>query len=147
MYIRQAGCTYNAWGSFTKNKQRIQKFNETGDSRYIYQTKLDKSCFHSDMAYGDFKDLSRGIAADIVLYDKAFNIAKNPSYDQYERGLASMVYEFFGKKSSSNSFKIQFFSNQELAVEIHKPIIRKFERQKVYSSFKEIFPVLILLCH
>ena len=91
--------------------------------------------------------MSTRIAADKVLCDKAFNIAKNPSYDRYERGLASLVYEFFSKKSSGNSFKIKFLSNQELAVEIHKLVIRKFEKQKVYSSFKEIFAVLILLIY
>ena len=127
MHLRQAGFTYSICRPFTKNKQKIQKFKETGDSRYIDQTKLDRPCFHNDMAYEDYKDLPRRIAADKVLYDKAFNIAKNPSYDSYERGLALMVHQFFGKKSSGNSFKIKYMSNQELAVEIHKPIIRKFE--------------------
>ena len=51
--------TYNASGPFTRNKERVQKFKETGDSRYIYQNKLDKVCFQQDMAYGDFKDLNR----------------------------------------------------------------------------------------
>ena len=53
------------------------------------------------MAYGDFKDLARRTASDKVLRDKAFNIAKNPKYDGYKRGLASMVYKFFDKKSAS----------------------------------------------
>ena len=51
------------------------------------------------MAYGDFKDLKRRTFSDKVLRDKAFNIAKNPKYDGYQRGLASMVYKFFDKKS------------------------------------------------
>ena len=50
------------------------------------------------MAYGDFKDLARRTASDIALKDKAFNIAKNPKYDGYQRGLASVVYNFFDKK-------------------------------------------------
>ena len=58
------------------------------------------------MAYGDFKDLTRGIAADKVLHDKAFNIAKDPKYDGYQRGLASMVYKFFDKNTSKNKIKI-----------------------------------------
>ena len=54
------------------------------------------------MAYGDFKDLARRTASDTVLGDKAFNIAKNPKYDGYQRGLASIVYKFFDKKSSDS---------------------------------------------
>ena len=59
MHLRQPGFTYSACELFTKNKQSIQKFKETGDSRYTYQDKLDKVCFQHDMAYGDFKDLTR----------------------------------------------------------------------------------------
>ena len=53
------------------------------------------------MAYGDFKDIARRTASDKFLRDKAFNIAKNPKYDGYQRGLASMVYKFFDKKAAS----------------------------------------------
>ena len=84
-----------------KNKERIQKFKETGHTRYIYRNELDKACFQHDMAYGDFKDLAKRTASDKVLRDKAFNIVKNPKYDGYQRGLASMVYKFFDKKSAS----------------------------------------------
>ena len=62
----------------TKNKERIQKFKETGDSRYIYQNELDKACFQHAMAYGDFKDLTRRTASDKILRDKAFSLDKNP---------------------------------------------------------------------
>ena len=55
------------------------------------------------MAYGEFKDLARRTASDKCLRDKAFNTAKNPKYDGYQRGFASMVYKFFDKKSSSGS--------------------------------------------
>ena len=97
MHLRQPGFTYRACGPFTKTKERIQKFKQTEDSRYIYRNELDKVCFQHDMAYGDFKDLKRRTAADNVLRDKAFNIAKNPKYGGYQRGLASMVYKFFDK--------------------------------------------------
>ena len=76
-----------------KNKERIQKFRETGDSQYIYQNKLDKACFQHDMAYGDFKDLTKRITFDKILRDKAFNIAKNPKYNGYEKGLALIIYK------------------------------------------------------
>ena len=83
------------WTILKKNKERIQKFKETGDTKYIYKNELDKACFQHDMAYGDFKDLARRTASDNVLRDKAFNIAKNSKYDEYQRGLASMVYKIF----------------------------------------------------
>ena len=58
------------------------------------------------MAYGEFKDINRRTASDIILRDKAFNITKNPKYDGYQRGLASMVYKFFDKKSTSGGVNI-----------------------------------------
>ena len=76
MHLKQPGYTYSACGSFTKNKERIQKFKETGDTSYIYKNELDKACFQHDIAYGYFKDLEGRTASDEVLRDKAFNIAK-----------------------------------------------------------------------
>ena len=107
----------------------------TGDSRYIYRNELDKACFQHDLTYGDFKALARKTASDKVLRDKAFNIAKNPKHDGYQRDLASMVYKFFDKKSSDSGIKSM--PNQQLANELHKPIIRKFQKRKVYSSFED----------
>ena len=95
---KQPCFTYSACGSFTKNKQRIQKFMETGDMKYIYRNELDKACFQHDMAYGDFKDLKRRTQSDKVLKDKAFKIASNPKHDRYQRGLASMVHKCLDKK-------------------------------------------------
>ena len=83
MHLRQQGFTYSACGPFSKNKERIQKFKETGDSRYIYQKELNTACFQHYMAYGDFKDLTRRTVSDKILPDKAFNIAKNPKYYRY----------------------------------------------------------------
>ena len=77
MHLTQTGFTYSACGPFTKNKERIQKFKETGDTKYIYRNELDKAFFQHDMAYGDFKDLPKWRASDKVLKDKAFNVAKN----------------------------------------------------------------------
>ena len=97
MNLRQLGFTFSACGPFTKDKERIQKFKETGDSRYIYQNELDKACFQHDMAFGDFKDLTRRIASNKILRDKAINIFKNIKYHGYQRILTSMVYNFFIK--------------------------------------------------
>ena len=83
MHLRQPGFTYSACVPFTKNKKRMQKFKETGHSRYIYRNELDKTCFQHDMAYEDFKDLKKRTDAESVLRDKAFNIAKNTKYDGY----------------------------------------------------------------
>ena len=91
MHLKQPGITYSACGPFTENKERIKKFKETDDSKYIYQNELDKACFQDDMTYRDFNGLNRRTAADKVLRDKAFIIAKNSKYDGYQRRLASMV--------------------------------------------------------
>ena len=133
MHLRQPGFTYSACGPFTKHKERINKFMNTGDTRFIYRNDLDKASFQHDSAYSDSKDLVKGTQSDKVLRDKAFTIAKNPKYDGYQRGLASMVY---GKKSAKGS-GISDTENSELANELHKPIIRKFKKRKVYSSFKD----------
>ena len=137
MHLKQPAFTYRACDLFAKSKEIINKIKETGDSRYIYQNELDKACFQHDMAYGDFKDLNRRTFADKVLRDKAFNIVKDPKYDGYQRGLASMVYKYFDKKTSGSGIKNENISNKELAEELHKPIIRNFNKRKVHSPFIE----------
>ena len=133
MHLRQPRFTCSTCGLFTRNKERIQKFKRTGDSQYIYQNELHKGCFQYDMAYGEFKDLTRRTASDKILRDKTFNIAKNPKHDGCQRVLASMVYKLSDKKTSG--FKNVNISNKELAEEFHKPIIRKLEKRKVHSPF------------
>ena len=131
MHLKQPQFTYNACGSFTKNKERIQ---ETGDISYIYKNELEKTCFQHDMAYGDFEDLKRRTASDKVLRDKAFNIAKNLKYDGYQRGIASMFYKSFDKRSasltsksaSSGDVNTEVKHTKQLAEELYKPIIRNF---------------------
>ena len=145
IHLRQAGFTYSGCGPFTKSKERIQKFKQTGDSRYIYKNKLDKAYFQHEMAYGDFKDLKKRTAADKVLRDIPFNIAKDPKDDGYQRGLASMVYKLFDKKTKggsgvtiANKSAIKSIpQNEQLTEELHKPIVRKFKKRKVYLAFIE----------
>ena len=122
----------SACGPFTKHTQRIQDFVNTGKLSYIYKNDLDKAYFQHDMAYNKFKDLEKRTQSDIVLKNKALKIASNPKYNGCERGLASMVYKLFDKKSKGSGLK-----NQQLANELHKPIIRKLKKRKVYSSFKD----------
>ena len=88
-----------------KIKKDLKKSKETGDLRYIYQKELDEACFQHFMVSGDFKDLNRWTAADKVLHDKAFKITKNPKYDGYQGGIASMVHNFFDKKTSGGAIK------------------------------------------
>ena len=89
------------------------------------------------MAYGKSKDLTkRTQSVSIkVLRDKAFEIASDPKYDGYQRRLASIVLKFFDKKSSGSGIVNE--PNYQLANELHKPIIRKFKKRKVYSSFRD----------
>ena len=141
MYLRQPQFTYSACEPFTKHKQRIQKFKETGDTNYIYKNELNKPCFAHNAAYSDSKDFTKGTAADKILRNRAFNIAKDPKYDGYQRVLASMVYKFFNKKSKGSDTKHVHIKltpqNQQVAEELHKPIIRKFEKRKVHAAFKD----------
>ena len=136
MHLRQPQFVYSACGLFTKSKERIQKFKETGDTSYIYKNELDKACFQHDVAYGDFKDLPKRTAADKVLRDKTFKIASVQKYDGYQRGLASMLYKFFDKKSHRKEVANNK-ENIQLANERYKPIIKKCNKRKVHSSFKD----------
>ena len=133
MHLKQPRFVYSACGPFTRHKERMKKFKQTGDTHYIYKNELDKTCFQHDSAYADHKDLINRTEADKVLRDKAYDIASNPKYDGYQRSLASMVYQFFDKKSTSSGIA----SSSILADELHKPIIKKFDKRKVYSQFKD----------
>ena len=135
MHLKQPEFTYSTCGLFTKNKERIKKFMQTGNTAFIYKNELDKACFQHDMAYGKSKDLEKRNQLDKVLRDKAFNIASDPKYDGYQRSLASMVYKFFDKKPGGTCITNE--PNYQLEEELHKPIIRKFKKRKVYSSFRD----------
>ena len=104
-------------------KKPLKKFKEIGDSRYIHQKELDKASFQDDMAYGDFKDLTRRTACDKILCD-------NPKYDGYQHGLLQWSINFFDKKASGSGIKNENFLNKELAEELHKPIIEHLIKEK-----------------
>ena len=112
MHLKQPGFTYSACGPFTKNKQRIQKFMQTGDRNYIYRNEFDKACFQHDMAYGKSKYLEKRTQSDKALKDKAVPIANNPKFDGYQRGSASIVYKFFDKKAKGAGIKNEIKRNQ-----------------------------------
>ena len=134
MHLKQPGFTYSGCGPFAKSKDKTQNFMQKGHKDYIYRDDLNKACFQHDKSCGKYKYLTTRTESDKVLKGKVFKIASNPKYNAYERGLASMVYMIFDKKSTGGG--IQCMSNQQLADELQKPIIRKFKRRKVYSYFK-----------
>ena len=102
MHLKQPGFTQSACGPFTKNKKEFRNLKKQEIQTTYCKNKLDKACFQHDMAYGGFKDLVRRTAPAKFLRDKAFNIAKNAKYDGYQRGLASIVYKIFDKKSTGS---------------------------------------------
>ena len=114
---------------------------QTGYTNFIHKNELDKACFQHDMAYGKTKDLVKRTQSDKVLKDKAFKIASDPKYDGYQRGLASMVYKFFDKKfasiNKSSESGINNETNYQLANELHRLIIKKFKKRKIFSSFRD----------
>ena len=144
MHLRQPQFVYSTCGPFTRHKERIKKFKQTGDTHYIYRNELDKACFQQDSAYADNKDLINRTKADKVLRDKAYSIASNPKYDGYQRGLSSLINKFFDKKSigsgmvEPNSLEhIAGSYSLKLADALHKPVIKKFNKRKVYSQFED----------
>ena len=108
---------------------------QTGNTDFSYKNELDKACFQRDMAYGKSKDFAKRTQSDKVLRDKAFKIVTAPKYGGYQRGLASMVYKFFDKKSSGSGISNE--QNYQLANKLHKPILKKFKKRKVDSSFRD----------
>ena len=130
MPLKQPGFTYSVCGSFTKNKEKIEKFMETGNTDFIYKNQLDKPCFQHDMAYGKSKDLPKRTESDKLLRDKAFKNESDPKYDGYQRVLTSMVYKFFDKKSGESGVATE--PNSELANELHRQITEKFRKRRVY---------------
>ena len=94
---------------------------QTGNKDFIYRNELNKACFQHNTAYGKSNNLAKRTQSDRVLRDKAFKIASDPKYDGYQRGLASMVYKCFDKKSSGRGVDAE--PNYQLASELHGQII------------------------
>ena len=91
-------CIYSACGPFTKHRKRIQNFRETGNLKHLCRSELDKARFAHDAACSNCKDLAKRTISDKILKDRAYEIAKDRGYDEYQRTLASMVYKIFDKK-------------------------------------------------
>ena len=98
MHLRQPPFVYSACGAFTRHKEIIKEFKRTGDTRLLSRNELDKACFKHDATYAKYKDVESRLMSDQKLRYSAYDIASNPKYDGYQRGLASMVYKFFDSK-------------------------------------------------
>ena len=99
MHLWQFGFAYSSCGPFTKHEERIKKFKKQGIQATVIKTNYRKLVFDMIMGYGDFKYRNRRTAANNVLRDKTFDIAKDSKYDGYQCVLASMVYKFFDEKN------------------------------------------------
>ena len=138
LHLKEPGFTYSACGTFTRNKERTENFMQRKNIDFIYRNELDKACFQHDMAYGKSKELAKKNQSDKVLRDKAFKTASGPKYDGYQRRLASTVYRFLDKKPSGNGVHTSLANksatepNYQLANELHRQIIKKFKKPKVY---------------
>ena len=131
LHLRQPGFTYSACGPFTEHRQRIKKIRETGNLKRLCRSESHKACYLHNAAYSDSKDMAKGTISDKIRKDRHFQIDINRNYDGYQRALASMVYKFFDKKTG-----LRVSVNEHLAEELHKPVIKKFKRRKVYARFK-----------
>ena len=125
----------------TKNKERIEKFVQTGNTDFIYKNELDKTCFEHDMAYCKSNDLAKRTQSDKVLRDTAFKIASDPKHDDYQRGLASMVYKFFDKKSSGGGIDTE--PNYQFEMIFTGRLLEKLRDEKFIHLLGTIFGVLI----
>ena len=155
MHLRQPQFVYSACGPFTRHKERIKEFKRTSNTRLLYRNELDKACFKHDAAYAKYKDVENRLISDKKLRNSAYDITSNPK--SYQRGLASMVYNFFDSKVAPLNKKIgkkmsgkgnakhtakpsslkRMGNNKILAEELHKPVIKKFNKTKVYSQFRD----------
>ena len=122
LHLKQPGFTYSACEPFTKYCERIQRFRETGNVKHLYRNELDKACCNHDAAYSDSNDLVKRTISDKTLKDRAYKSARNCNYDGYQRALASMVNKIFDKKAG-----LGISVNEQLAKELHKPVIKKEE--------------------
>ena len=128
MHLKQLGFTKSDCGPFTKNKERIEKFMQTGNTDFIYKNKLDKACFQNDMAYDKKKDLVKTTQSDKVLKNKAFKIASDLKYDGYQRGLAlnGLIVEVVLLMNQIINWQMNFINQ----------LLENFKKE-VYTSFKD----------
>ena len=126
--------TYSDYGRFTKHCERIQKFGQTSNIKHLDRNEPDKNYFAHDAAYSVSKDLARRNISDKILKDRAYEIAISVWYDRFQRALAIMGYSFLDKKTGS-----KITENEQLAEELHKPVIKNLKKTKSMQEVKTIF--------
>ena len=114
---------------------------QTENTNFIYKNDIDKTYFQHDMAYGKSKDLAKRTQSDKVLRDKAFEIASDLKYDDYQRGLASMVYNFFIK----NLVEVVLLACQiiNLQMNFKGRLLKNSREEKFIHPLEAIFGVMI----
>ena len=140
MNLKQPRFTYSSSGPFIKYCERIQKSRETGNWKHLRRSELNKASFANHAAYSDSKDLAKRTISDKILKDRPFEIAGNCNYDGYYRALASMVYNFFDKKTRSGAIatsKAGLSVNEKVPEELHEPVTKKFKWKNVYARLKK----------
>ena len=126
LHLKQPEFTYSACRLFTKHRERIQKYRETGDLKHLYRNELGKACFAHDLAYSYSKDLAKRTISDNILKNRVYEIARNCGYVGHQRALVSMICKFFDKKTGT-----EVSVNEQLAEESHKPVIKKIQEKKI----------------
>ena len=131
LHFKETRITYSACRPFTKHCERVQRFRETDNLKYLYRNELDKACFVHHAAYSDSKDVAKRTISDKILKDKTYEIARNYNYNGYQNVLASTVYKFFDKKTEWG-----IIVNKPRVEELYKPVIKKIKRRIVYVRYE-----------
>ena len=144
MHLRQPRFVYSTCGPFARHKERIKVFKRTGDTCLLYRNELDKACFRHDAAYAKYKDVENRLISDQKLRNSSFDIARNPKYDGYQRGFDSgkgnakpTAKPMAEPSALARSSLERTGNNKILAEELHKPVIKKINKRKVYSQFED----------
>ena len=140
-HLKQPGFTYSTCGPFTKNKERIEKFMQTGNTNFIHKNELDKTCFQHDMVYGKSKDLAKRTQSDKVLRDETFKIASDPKYDVYEKGLASWLISFLIKNLAGVVSLMNQIINWKMS--FINQLLENLKKENFIHLLETIFGVLI----
>ena len=141
MHLKEPVFTYSASGPFTKNKEKIENFMQTGITNFIYKNELDKAYSQHDVAYGKSKDLAKRTQSDTFFRDKAFTITSDPKYDGCQRGLTLVIYKFFDKKSSGSGIANE--PNCQLQMNFINQLFQNSKKEKFIHLLETIFGVLI----
>ena len=132
LLLKKPRFTYSACRPFVKHRGRTQKFKETGNLNYFYKNELNKPCSAHDAWHTISRHLAKSIVLDKILKHRAYEIALNPTYDGYKRGVAITLFKFFDTRIESRTR-----AKEVLSWELHKPVVKKCKRRKIITKFKD----------